>query len=290
MTRRALVQTLYLTPSPVVRRLLWHVLCVDRSIQREAMIFDPSLRPGAILVWLDSGRAEMQLDSGVFQLRPGPFIWLCSVQQHRSHRPLDGKPFTVRSIRFSGPNLGAWIDELDAKTRPEFPIPQPNFAARAHGQLMELLVARPAGWEYEVDKLLSNVLARLLTLRKPATLAPKNLPAQTIKVLDALVADPDRHWTPSELAQLTGVSYSHLRHLFRESMHESIHSFLQRKRLDRAQMLLAVGKQSVKEIAWQLHFGHECHFSSFFKAKTGVSPTEFRKHTGVTPKKFHLPR
>jgi AraC-like DNA-binding protein len=122
-----------------------------------------------------------------------------------------------------------------------------------------------------------------LTLRKATPLAPKNLPTPTIKVLDALVADPDRHWTPSELARLTGVSYSHLRHLFRESMHESIHSFLQRKRLDRAQMLLAAGKQSVKEIAWQLHFGHECYFSTFFKAKTGVSPTEFRKHTSVAP-------
>jgi AraC-like DNA-binding protein len=37
------------------------------------------------------------------------------------------------------------------------------------------------------------------------------------------------------------------------------------RKIDRAQMLLAAGKQSVKEIAWQLHFGHECYFSSFFK-------------------------
>jgi AraC family transcriptional activator of pobA len=49
-------------------------------------------------------------------------------------------------------------------------------------------------------------------------------------------------------------------------------------------MLLAAGKQSVKEIAWQLHFGHEYYFSSFFKARTGVSPTEFRKQTGVAPR------
>jgi AraC-like DNA-binding protein len=55
-------------------------------------------------------------------------------------------------------------------------------------------------------------------------------------------------------------------------------------KIDRAQMLLAAGKQSVKEIAWQLHFGHEYYFSSFFKARTGVSPTEFRKQTGVAPR------
>jgi AraC-like DNA-binding protein len=277
-------ETLNSIPSPVVRRLLWHVLCIDRCVQRDEMAFDPSSRPGAILLWLDSGRAEMQLDSGVFQLRPGPFVWLCSLQQRRSHRSLDGKPFTVKSIRFSGPNLGAWVDELGAETEPEFAVPLPNFFARGHEQLAELIVARPPAWEHRVDKVLSNILARLLALRKPTALASKNLPAPTIKVLDALIADPDRDWTASELARLTGVSYSHLRHLFRESMHESIHSFLQKKRIDRAQILLAAGKQSVKEIAWQLHFGHECYFSSFFKARTGVSPTEFRKQTGVAPR------
>jgi AraC-like DNA-binding protein len=265
----------------VARRLFWHVLAVGRRAYREPMVFDPTAKPGAILLWLASGRAELQLDSGVSQLRPGPFVWLCSVQQRRSHHPLDRKPYTVCSIRFGGPNLGAWLDELDAKMRPEFAIPSADYVQRAQARLIRIVTGHPAGWEREVDRILADLMNRLLEVRKPRSPAEGKLPAPILKVLDAIMADPDRAWSARELATLGDVSYSHLRHLFRETMRESIHSFLQQKRLDRARTLLAEGGPSVKEIAEKLHFGNEYYFSSFFKAKTGVSPTQFRKQAGL---------
>jgi AraC-like DNA-binding protein len=45
----------------------------------------------------------------------------------------------------------------------------------------------------------------------------------------------------------------------------------------RARELLLTTDQSIKEISFQLGFDSIYYFSRFFKQKTGMSPSEFRK-------------
>jgi AraC-like DNA-binding protein len=52
--------------------------------------------------------------------------------------------------------------------------------------------------------------------------------------------------------------------------------FLQLKVM-RARELLITTDQSIKEISYQLGFDSIYYFSRFFKQKTGMSPSEFRK-------------
>ncbi len=47
-----------------------------------------------------------------------------------------------------------------------------------------------------------------------------------------------------------------------------------------AQALLADQRLQVKEIAQRLNFRSEHYFSNFFHTKTGLTPTEFRRHLG----------
>lgn len=266
-------------PSPIARRLLWHVLAIgwgtvpNRHRVGQARSF---AKAGAQIAWIKSGHGELHLPAGSFQLRPGPMFWMFSTQRPRSWT--SAKSFVASSIRFSGPNLEAWLEELDAARRPEIHLSRPALIYDTLEKLLRLVRGQPADWEMKVHRVLSAMLEQLLVNRKPLLAASKRLPEPVTRVFDAVEAEPDRAWKASDLAPIAGVSYSRLRSLFRNSAQESVHAFLQQRRLDRARLLLAQGELNVKQIAEKLHFGSEFYFSRFFKAHTGASPGHFRKH------------
>lgn len=79
-----------------------------------------------------------------------------------------------------------------------------------------------------------------------------------------------------QLAEELGVSYSNFRKLFKEYTGLSPSTYQQDLRLQRAKELLTTTDLSVKEIAYRLNFESPDYFSSKFKAKMGVKPSEIK--------------
>jgi AraC-like DNA-binding protein len=96
-------------------------------------------------------------------------------------------------------------------------------------------------------------------------------------VLNAISANPLRDWKARELAAVSKISYSGLRALFKGSGQGTVHEHIQRARVDQARLLLADERLLVKDVAMQLSFSSEFRFSRFFRDRTGMSPTEFRR-------------
>ena len=267
-------------PSGPARRLLWHVLSIaDRTIVRSYRV-EPLQKPGAVIGWVVGSPVELQLESGRFVLHPGPFIHVVSMQWPRAYRPLTDKAYRHRTIRFGGPLLDAWIEEMDIAQNPEFGFEPSDPALSMRDQVTAIALRQAPDWEREVHLVLSDLLSRLLALRRALKSFDRQLPIPVARVIDAVEAAPDRDWKVSELPPISGVGYSLLRRMFRSSLGESIHSFLQQTRIDRARLLLSDEVFTVKEIAAKLNFGNEYYFSSFFKARTGLSPTQFRRQSG----------
>ena len=83
--------------------------------------------------------------------------------------------------------------------------------------------------------------------------------------------------TIQQLADSLGVSYSNFRKLFKLYTGLSPALYQQDLRLQRAKELLSTTKMSVKEIAYRLNFDSPDYFSSRFRLKTGMKPSDFRK-------------
>jgi AraC-like DNA-binding protein len=132
----------------------------------------------------------------------------------------------------------------------------------------------------EVHLALRLLLELFLDARNLLHMNKPQLPEPIACALNAIATDPFRDWKAPELAARTGVSYASYRALFREHMHETVHEHLQRHRVDLAQVLLSDPRLQIKEIAGRLHFKSEYYFSHFFHTRTGMTPTEFRKHLG----------
>ena len=87
----------------------------------------------------------------------------------------------------------------------------------------------------------------------------------------------DKHITIPKLARQAGINEAKLKEGFRELYGQSIHTYLQQLRLQKAQQLLLTTNMSVTDITYDIGYSHVTHFTSLFKKETGLTPTEWRQ-------------
>ncbi|MDE3067137.1 MAG: helix-turn-helix transcriptional regulator [Verrucomicrobiota bacterium] len=269
---------IFVDPSPVARRLLWHLFSIGSRRLVQADHHERFEKPGAHLFWVQSGEGELEYRSSRFELRRGRKIWLVDMGKPRTYIPATGRHLTITGFRFRGPGLEFWHEEFHGEENPEFPMGDFQVVARVYRELLRLTRRRPTGWEWQVHLRITDVLGRLLMSRELLASPHSELPPPVKRVINAIAANPLRDWKAQELAGIGKVSYSGLRALFQHAGQGTIHQHIQRARLDQARLLLADKRLSVKDVATQLSFSSEFYFSHFFRRHTGMSPTEFRQH------------
>lgn len=78
-----------------------------------------------------------------------------------------------------------------------------------------------------------------------------------------------------ELAAIAGLSRAHLIRAFRKEFHITPHAFLTDVRVRIARRKLQAGEQPA-EIALECGFADQAHFTRHFKARTGLTPGQYR--------------
>jgi AraC-like DNA-binding protein len=87
----------------------------------------------------------------------------------------------------------------------------------------------------------------------------------------------DKHITIPQLARQAGINEAKLKEGFRELYGNSIHTYIQQLRLEKAKQLLLTTAMSITEITYHIGYGHVTHFTTLFKKEFGLTPTEWRK-------------
>jgi AraC-like DNA-binding protein len=268
----------FVEPSPIARRLLWHLFSIGSRRIAEADHHESFEKPGAHLFWVQSGEGELQHELGRFALKPGRKVWLVDMSKERTYIPTPKRHLTITGFRFGGPGLEFWHEEIRGEENSEFALDDFPFVKRTQAELLRLVRRKPIGWEWQIHVVITNMLGKLLMSRNLLVSPHAELPAPVVRVLNAISANPLRDWKAKELAAVGKVSYSGLRALFQQAKQGTIHEHIQRARLDQSRFLLADKRLSVKDVAAQLNFSSEFYFSHFFRHHTGMTPTEFRQH------------
>lgn len=90
----------------------------------------------------------------------------------------------------------------------------------------------------------------------------------------------DEHYrhklTVSTLAEMSGYSYDHFRHLFKERFGDSPHRYLLLKRINYAKSLLLHTQMQISEVSAAAGFVNDAQFCNMFKREIGLSPRTFR--------------
>jgi len=269
---------IFVDPSPVARRLLWHLFSIGARRISQADHHERFEKPGAHFFWVQSGEGELEYKSSRFSLKRGKNAWLVDMSKPRTYIPAPGRHLTIAGFRFGGPGLEFWHEEIQDEENAEFAMDDFRIVTRTQNELLRMVRRHPIGWEWQVHVRITEMLGALLMSRGLLVSPRAELPAPVVRVLNAISSNPFRDWKAKELGTIGKVSYSGLRALFHQAGQGTIHQHIQRARLDQARLLLADKRLSIKDIAGQLNFSSEFYFSHFFRHLTGMTPTEFRQH------------
>lgn len=97
------------------------------------------------------------------------------------------------------------------------------------------------------------------------------------RAIAAIHAQPERAWTVQELASLAAMSRSSFAERFRQLVGEAPAGYVSGLRLDRAAALLRASATSVGDVAHLLGYASVAVFARAFRARFGVSATQWRK-------------
>ncbi|HEY3971760.1 MAG TPA: helix-turn-helix domain-containing protein [Candidatus Sulfotelmatobacter sp.] len=148
-----------------------------------------------------------------------------------------------------------------------------------------VLITRPvAGWWSQTEALIHfrpriDMLANL-----PAPITPKNYgglsPATANRIREYIDSHLQENIALEVLAGIAQLSVHHFAREFRQSVGVSPHSYIVRRRVERAKELLRTTDLSLSEIANASGFADQSHFTRHFRRLTGISPGLARRHNG----------
>jgi AraC-like DNA-binding protein len=264
-------------PSTKARNLLWHVFSLDTAYLEVADSHEPYEKPGAHLFWVLSGHGTLETDGNKYLLQPSDSVWFVDMAKMRTYAPAAGQQLVKRGIRFGGPALENWHKEFGGSKAAQFDLKDATPLHKAFRDIWRICNRKTPAWEWQVHLILTEMLGTLLNSRNALSPNSRDLPGAVMRVLNAVDSKPFYDWQMKELAAVAGVSYSGLRTLFFEVMRENLHSFVQRRRLEHAQLMLCDPGLSIKQVAEQMNFSSEFYFSHFFKKLKGISPRDYRE-------------
>jgi len=119
--------------------------------------------------------------------------------------------------------------------------------------------------------------------RRPIATGRSGLPPSVLRRAKEFLHDRmNRNPGITELSAAVGMSADHFSRMFKRSTGLAPHQYLGDLRLERAKRLLADARTPIIEIAFEIGYANPSQFSAFFRKRTGLSPSEFRRTAGQT--------
>src|SRR5262249_5986399 len=173
------------------------------------------------------------------------------------------------------------LDPRLVEIRNRFQTRDPQLENIAWALKAEVECGYPCGRVY-FDSLAVSVAARLVRCHSSASREPKKLngrmSARRLKQVLCYIEDNlGQAISLADVASVAGVSVSHFKTLFRESVGLPLHQYLIRRRVDRARDLIGEDKLSISQIACETGFAHQSHLARHMRRVLGVSPKALRE-------------
>ncbi len=240
--------------------------------------------PLYMLVVLE-GCVQLRLNGKAFIVRAGmAFTSRLSEQQvmnasHQADNHLRTLSMGVDPLRCrQSPLLMALLQQWEAHGAPTFLWSVPAFllSGLQHTQQNQQPgLSRQLILEGVMLQLLGHALSQPLPGSEKRSSAPGGEQYRLETVRRLLEQQPEKEYTLTALAQLAAMSSSSLRVKFRQAYGLSVFDYLRDCRLELARRYLAQG-YSVQQAAWMSGYQHATNFSTAFRRRYGVAPSEMR--------------
>lgn len=185
----------------------------------------------------------------------------------------------------------AWLaereDAFGASARPDF-FAAPNVALtapirHAADRLAEALASEADEGEMLgcLDELMTRVIERFASWHERRSIAPRPVAMacdfRVRKAIGYMNSNIGRAFTLNDVARESGLSRSHMFHLFQDNLNLSPNLYYNTLRTETAVCGLAAGGEPLAELSHRLGFAMQSHFTRFCRTNLGVTPGEYRR-------------
>lgn len=228
-----------------------------------------------IVLGTNAGTAGWETASGTSQHRRGTVFALA---QGCEHRQIVGPEWWGTDyLLLQGPWTTAITQGLQEQGG-SLPISMSQHARSGFVHLLDLILAQPLGWEWQVAAALAGLLGHIHTATQRAS-SDANLEGRLAQVVDQDLAAP---WSVPGLARHLNMSASALAHRCVAECGLAPAAWLRRRRIQQARELLLTGL-TVTAVSERLGFANPYHFARVFRRETGQPPSLARQAAARGP-------
>ena len=213
---------------------------------------------------------------GDIEIIPAGTPGLCEIAQKDSSLVLSVSPELLNTV---AEQLGLDVRQIEITNR--FQVRDAQLENIAWALKAEMECGYPCGRLY-IDSLAVSVAARLVRCYSSLSMEPRKQNGRLSdrrlrQVLSYIEDNLSQEISLGDVAAVGGLSISHFKSLFRESVGLPVHQYLIRRRVECAKRLLGEGKLSISQIALEAGFAHQSHLARHMRRLLGVSPRTLRE-------------
>jgi AraC family transcriptional regulator len=168
----------------------------------------------------------------------------------------------------------------NVEMRNRFMVRDRQLESIAWAMKSEMEMGSPSGQLY-LDGLALSAAARLVAGHSSIAAAEPHyggLDGRRLRrTLEFIEAHLSEELSLSRLAETAGMSVSHFRAGFRESVGTAVHQYVIERRVECAKSLLMREGQTIAEIALASGFTHQSHLARHMQRSTGLSPLQMKR-------------
>ena len=145
--------------------------------------------------------------------------------------------------------------------------------------IMRIAQKEKAGYQQMISSIVLSILGSVYYKNKNGQYTDTYIVDKINEARSIIKNNIESTLSQEDIARRLGLGYSWYRRMFKEYTGVSPAQYQIQQKLMKAKELLTTTDKNISEIAYTLHFDNVCQFSTFFKKKEGITPSEFRKRT-----------
>jgi AraC-like DNA-binding protein len=135
------------------------------------------------------------------------------------------------------------------------------------------------GYQQMISGIVLSILGSVYYKNKNSRYTDAYMVEKINEACDLIKNNMENTLSQEDIAEKLGLGYSWYRRMFKEYTGVSPAQYQIGQKLLKAKELLTTTNKNISEIAYSLYFENVCQFSTLFKKKEGITPSEFRKRT-----------
>ena len=231
------------------------------------------------LLYITKGKGMFSSkSSGIWQLKEG-YMFLLFPGEWHTYMPEESTGWNEYWIGFNGKIMDEWMrNGFFTKENPVFNVGLNEEIIALYKRAIIIADAQEANYQQALSGIACNLVSMALYLSRNKDFSKSNI-AEQINNAKVAVHENISSITPEKLAEITYMSYSEFRKIFKEYTGFSPSQYIQEVRINMAKEMLTNTSRSIKEIAFELGYENKDYFFTVFRKATGMTPTSYRRYT-----------